>query len=455
MSLDPRALLRRLVYRTPVLRVYAKARRLELVVQGQEQALEHYKAHTAGLEAQEGILAARVDELVAEVRGLWERRAAENPLEVFLPVRKEELLVGAAPAKPAREPAPPYTLNWVITPPASRTSGGHADIFRAIAHLESQGHRCRVYCYEPLDTYTREQLGELVAAYTPVAAELHPDALTMDPCDAIIATGWTTAYPVRAFAAAAKKIYFVQDYEPYFVAPGSYSALAASTYGFGFHGLTLGDWLAEKLHREHGMACDSFPFGVDTAQYELRNRDVRSRRIVFYARPSSERRGFELGVLALEHFHSLHPEYEIELIGEDIDRWQLPFPCTRRGVLAPDQLCELYNDCAAALVLSFTNMSLLPLELLACGCPTVVNDGANTRAVGFADDLHYADATPSGLAQALEGASLAAMQPVAVTAAAERARKLGWEHANRRIEEVLCVQLGDSVQRGPAGLPRS
>jgi glycosyltransferase involved in cell wall biosynthesis len=445
MSRDARELLRGIVYRTPVLRVYAKARRLELVAEGQERALEHYKAHTAELEAQNATLAARVDELSEEVRGLWERRAAENPLELFLPVRRDEIAVTTKPDRRAGPSTPPYELNWVITPPASRTSGGHADIFRAIAHLDARGHRSRVYFYDPLNAHSAEQLGESIAPYARVQAELHPDTLSMAPCDAIIATGWPTAYPVRAFAAAARKIYFVQDYEPYFVASGTYSALAASTYDFGFHGLTLGDWLAEKLRRDHAMACDAFPFGVDTTQYRLHDPGPRSLRVLFYARPSSARRGFELGVLALEQFHKTHPDCEIELIGEEIDRWQLPFPCTRHGVLEPEQLCELYNRCSAGLVLSFTNMSLVPLELLACGCLPVVNDAANTRAVPFADDLHFAEPTPSALAAALERASLAAGRAEVVSGAAQRARELDWEQANRRIEEVLREQLGAGV----------
>jgi glycosyltransferase involved in cell wall biosynthesis len=39
----------------------------------------------------------------------------------------------------------------------------------------------------------------------------------------------------------------------------------------------------------------------------------------------------------------------------------------------------LYRDCDLALVLSFTNLSLAPLELMACGVPVISNRGPNTE----------------------------------------------------------------------------
>jgi hypothetical protein len=44
----------------------------------------------------------------------------------------------------------------------------------------------------------------------------------------------------------------VQDFEPYFEPVGSYSTFAENTYRFGFHGITLGEWLSKKLTNEYG-----------------------------------------------------------------------------------------------------------------------------------------------------------------------------------------------------------
>ena len=42
-------------------------------------------------------------------------------------------------------------------------------------------------------------------------------------------------------------------------------------------------------------------------------------------------------------------------------------------------LPRLYSECDVALVVSLTNLSLLPLELMACGCPVVSNTGENVE----------------------------------------------------------------------------
>jgi glycosyltransferase involved in cell wall biosynthesis len=378
-----RAVLRKLAYGLPVLRVYADSRRLRLVSEGQERAIEYFKARNAELVDEVGEFAARIDALTAEVREL---RTLDKPLHVFWPVRPEDILAAAErhPARPKRTDthAPPYTLNWVMTP-VGQASGGHVDVFRTIAHLEASGHVCRVYFYDPLETVAFADIKAAMTDYPAIAAQLFYNEASMEPCDAIFATSWLTAYPVRRFGGTARKFYYVQDFEPYFEPAGSYASLATNTYRFGFYGLTLGSWLAEKLVAEFDMTCESFALGVDAKDYGLRNPEARGK-ILFYAKPASPRRGFELGVLTLERFNKRHPEYEIEMVGGDIDRYELSFPCNRNGVLTVDELCELYNQCAAGLVISFTNMSLLPLEMLACGCTPVSNDAPHTRFVTYA-----------------------------------------------------------------------
>jgi hypothetical protein len=437
--------LKKIVYGMPVLRVYAQARRLRLVSESQERAIEHFKGRTVELVAEldeyRDKASATIAALGEEIREL---RTLDKPLHVFWPVRSDDILAAGEPqvAAGAQRPAPepPYAFNWVVTP-VGQASGGHVDVFRTIAYLESRQHQCRLYFYDPLETVAPEDVEATMKDYPAVAAELNYNAATMEPCDAIFATSWFTAYPVRRFSAAARKFYYVQDYEPYFEAAGTYSSLAADTYGFGFHGLTLGNWLARKLGGEHGMVCEPFAFGVDADQYALRNPQPRHK-VLFYAKPTSARRGFELGVLALECFHQRHPDYEIEMLGADISRYVLPFPCTRHGVLNPDELCALYNECAAGLVLSFTNMSLLPLEMLACGCIPVSNDAPHTREVQYAAQLCYAQATPGALADALfAAASRSGADPAGIEQAASYARQFDWASSNRQIEDVVLREL--------------
>jgi glycosyltransferase involved in cell wall biosynthesis len=119
----------------------------------------------------------------------------------------------------------------------------------------------------------------------------------------------------------------------------------------------------------------------------------------------------------------------------------LPFPFVNRGILNAKELDELYNECAAGLVLSFTNMSLLPLELMASGCIPVLNDAEHTRMVPFADQLAYSDPSPNALAKALSDVVTDSKLPKRAKAASEYAQKFQWNDSNSTFEKILLKEL--------------
>jgi glycosyltransferase involved in cell wall biosynthesis len=366
-----------------------------------------------------------------------------NSVTVQWPVFEKDIIKaysGRQIAATRKPKLPPYKINWVV-PPMDAVSGGHTDIFRTISYLEAQGHTCRVYFYDALERYSLNKLRKtMLDSYPAVKAELYYNVDKMADCDAIFATNWFTAYPVLNYSGVAKKYYYVQDFEPYFDPKGSYSMLAENTYNFGFHGLTLSKWLSKKLATEYSMECDSFELGVDGKDYHVTNNSKRPN-ILFYARPVTPRRGFEMGVLALKEFHEMHPEYEIHMLGWDLSMFKLPFPFVNHGVLSPSKLNELYNTCAAGLVISFTNMSLLPLEMLAAGCMPVINDETHTRLVKYADFVTYAQPNPVDLANALS---------LAVTKTVKAPKSVlednSWDKSNAYIEEILIRHLANEKQ---------
>ena len=91
-------------------------------------------------------------------------------------------------------------------------------------------------------------------------------------------------------------------------------------------------------------------------------------------------------MIALDLFSRRHPEVDIHLFGRSVRR--PPFAATDHGLLTPQQLNRLYNRCIAGLVLSATNVSLVPHEMLAAGCIPVVNDAEHNRVV--LDNPHVA-----------------------------------------------------------------
>jgi glycosyltransferase involved in cell wall biosynthesis len=198
----------------------------------------------------------------------------------------------------------------------------------------------------------------------------------MKPAWATVATSWTTAYSVRDFQATLHKFYFVQDFEPAFYPVGSEYCLAEETYRFGFYGITAGPWLSELLRTRYGMSADAFSFAVDPFVFRPVPKLDARKRVFFYARPVTARRGFELGLLTLIEVVRRRPEIEVVLGGWDLDGYSLPANFVSIGTVPPERLSASIGRCDVALILSLTNVSLLPLEAMACGCAVVSNKGA-------------------------------------------------------------------------------
>lgn len=349
----------------------------------------------------------------------------------------------STPYQPVKAIGDPLkVVSWVMSPPSG--GGGHQNIFRFIEYLDRVGYENHVYIYTTYDDMTITQARENVAKYCR-AERLHFHYLKNDieKSDVVFATGWETAYPVFNLKTQAKKMYFVQDFEPYFYPVGTDYILAENTYRFGFSAVTAGGWLAEKLHKEYGMKTTHYDFGADTSKYSYFNTDDR-KEVFFYARPVTERRGFDLGIMALEIFHKKMPDYTIHLAGWDVSEWDIPFEHINHGALTIEELPELYNHCAAALVISLTNMSLLPLELLACGTIPVINDGQNNRLVSDNKYITYSESSPEALAQSMVDVVTIKNLSQYAKKASESVPKDGWTEAGEHFVKVI----EEEVSRG-------
>ena len=304
------------------------------------------------------------------------------------------------PAPAPRRSGEPLTVAWVSTPPGPG-SGGHTTMFRMVSALEKAGHRCVVYLQDQ-HGWSIEQHRRVVREWWPwVHADIRDYDSGVEDCHILFATGWETAYAVLGSQALGIRAYFVQDFEPAFSPAGSEYLLAEATYRFGFYGVTAGRWLAKMLERDYEMSAESFDFGCDFEDYVL-DRSISPRLrtgICYYCRPSTPRRAHELAILALDLFATQHPDTEIHIFGERIAR--PPFRVNHHGLLRPAELGRLYNTCIAGLVLSATNVSLVPYEMLAAGCIPVVNDAEQNRLVLTNDHVMYAPATPYDLADAI------------------------------------------------------
>ena len=339
------------------------------------------------------------------------------------------------PVPPVRD-GEPIRLNWVMTGPGLG-SGGHTTIFRAIKHLEANGYRSRIYLYHPALTDPVHYAG-IIGRHYGFDGPVERLEGRMADAHGVVATNWGSAYAVFNARCAGKRFYLVQDFEPDFHPVGVERVLAESTYSMGFHALTAGKWLAGKLSADYGMSASPFDFGCDTLSYA--NRGEPRTGIAFYARPSTPRRGFELGLLALQLFADRNPNIEIHLYGERVGA--TPFRCVDHGLATPAELNDLYNCCFAGLSLSLTNVSLVPLEMLAAGCIAVVNDAPHNRIVLDNPHVSYAAANPQALAAALEGIVRSPRFPALSAAASQSQQSVRWEDAGRAINTSIRAALG-------------
>ncbi len=324
--------------------------------------------------------------------------------------------------------------------PAVSHEGGPSTLFRIINYLGKKDYKNRVYFYDVYRTdhqYHESILRQYYGFDGPVFRLLDG----MQDAHATVATSWATAYPVFNASAAGKRFYFVQDFEPLFHPVGSLSALAENTYKMGFHAITAGAWLAQKLRAEYAMQANHFEFGCDTSRYRW---VAGSRRtgVAFYARSETPRRAVELGIMALEILSNRRPGIELHLYGNKLGR--LPFPFIDHGRVSPDQLNAIYNRCRAGLCLSLTNPSLVPFEMLASGCVPVVNDAEHNRIVLNNPFVRYAPLDPPSLAAHLE--SLVTMEAAEASAlsqsAAASVTAVSWDDAGAAVDRIFRRTLG-------------
>lgn len=349
--------------------------------------------------------------------------------------------------KPKARQKKKLNIAWVLSP-ISAGSGGQNTITRFVRHLQAAGHSVTIYIYEAIHPQQASVAQDILLNSFRTDVKVLPIADYSD-ADALIATGWETAYPVFNLKTSAHKFYFIQDYEPLFYGLGSMAVLAQNTYRFNFYGITAGRWLSHKVTSEFGMQADHFDFGVDLDIYKPAAMPKKKKKICFYARPVTERRAFELGVIALDVFYKKHPEYEIEFFGWDVSEYKIPFPYINRGILSHSDLAELFQESAACLVLSLTNVSLLPLELLASGCVPVMNDGDNNRMVlGENKYIRYTGSSPielaNGICEAVENKNLQKDAEAASTNVNDRS----WDASYKKVEQILMREVTGDKEYG-------
>jgi glycosyltransferase involved in cell wall biosynthesis len=328
-----------------------------------------------------------------------------------------------------------------VVPSFRRGSGGHATIANLLRGLEATGHRTSIWVLDDEGRHAAESPAETAALFAeffgPLAGPVRVGFGGWEGTDVAMATGWQTVAQVLRLPRASARAYLVQDHEPEFYPTSAEREWAAWTYRQGLHCIAASPWLADLVRTRYGAGATSFDLGIDHERYRPTEVQRRADRVLFYARALTPRRAVPLGLLALAELHRRRPEIEIALFGE-ARPVAAPFPHHGLGVLEPDALARAYSEATVGLVLSLTNPSLIPQEMLACGLPCVDVASESMLATFGADGP----------------ATLAAPEPIALCDAIEallddparRARQaadgLRWAAARTWAAAAAQVQVG-------------
>ncbi len=367
--------------------VESRQLRQEIAEQAYEYAFQHY------------YIGNRIDEIVAAYKKIIASKEKDkNEYDDFLKTaygRKQK----------------PFDIHCLdiafLIPAPIAGGGGHRNIFRAVNSLKKFGHNVTVY-------YMDSDLPANIMKKNCQRWFYDMDGINfikydgnIGYYDVAIATYWTTAYEIKKNENHFKyKFYFTQDFEALFNPMSSNYILAENSYRLGFSHICSGPWMHNCITRRYGVKSDYFQFPMDKGIYNTNSvRTKKNKNLVFFAKPEMPRRCFELGVQALEKFHAQRPDVEIILFGsEHVNPDWISFPCTIKKVLPKiTDLADMYRNADFGLVFSTTNPSLVPYEMMACGCPVgdLRYDDPLSKYGNSEDNVFLLDPLPDNMAREL------------------------------------------------------
>lgn len=295
-----------------------------------------------------------------------------------------------------------------IIPEPIKGGGGHRNIFRAVRYLHEFGHKITVYLFRTSASAeeSKNNVSEWFYPMRDIAFVSYEGELGYH--DAGIATWWETAYVLKEQEHHFRSLfYFVQDFEPYFYPVSSSYYLAENTYKLGLSHICSGPWVNTMLKEKYSVESEYFQFPLDRAIYHAGyQRDKKNKNIIFFAKPEMPRRCFEIGMEGLTIFKRRHPEIEIILFGSnELTGEMVPFEATILNYIPTLwDMAQLYVNADLGIVFSTTNPSLVPYEMMSCGCPVVDLDleFALAKYGNDTDHVFLLDPLPDKFAAGLE-----------------------------------------------------
>lgn len=259
----------------------------------------------------------------------------------------------------------------------AKYSGGQTSMLRLGTELAKLGHEVGYVVYKP---QTKSDMEEIAASnLTGYLGRMYTNKqLEGIKSDIVIATSWDTV----AFAKKIPgyKMYFIQDYEPYFFSFGELFLMAKKTYEQGLHMVSLGAWNKEMIEKncQPISPVDSVEFPYESAEYPHYKRDYDSYSkkkeivVAVYLKYYGKRLpNITQHMLKQVKERFLSDGIKLTLLYYGEDKSFRTEGGENLGMLTKKELLSLYRRADFGMVASMSNVSLVPYEMLATGLPLI------------------------------------------------------------------------------------
>jgi len=263
--------------------------------------------------------------------------------------------------------------------------------------------------------------------------------------DIVVATSWDTVSYAKKIDTY--RMYFVQDYEPYFYMFGEEFLMSRSTYGQGLHMVSLGAWNKMMIEKEAEPVSpiDEISFPYEAREYPAAERDYGSYRdkkkitlavyVKYYGKRLPNLIPYILGNTSKE-LEKKGITLDVRYFGE-AGTYKIPGG-KNLGQLNHKELAQLYSEADFGMVASMSNISLVPYEMISTGLP-LIEFKEGTYPFFFPEDTAFlASINDRDIAQMLLDAL---NDPDRIREMNEKAREhmkeLSWERTGDEFYEII------------------
>lgn len=278
------------------------------------------------------------------------------------------------------------TVVFIITRMV-RFHGGQTSILHLGTELVKLGYKVAYLSYkqqsrEEMEICAKANLGNYQGKVYPM--KTFRAAINAGKCsepDIVVATSWDTVSFAKKFTSS-YKMYFVQDYEPYFYKFGEEFLMAKSTYEQGLHMVSLGEWNKMMIEKECGAdetrRLDVVPFPYEKQEYPRLKReytnyiDKKKIKIAVYMKYYGKRLPNLIPYMlknTAAKFEKDGIEMEVVYFGEA--KTFKSEGGKNLGQLNKEEMLTLYRECDFGMVASMSNISLVPYEMHSAGLPLI------------------------------------------------------------------------------------